>query len=219
MAYDAVIFDLDGTLLDTLEDLSDGANAVLSGFGFPAHPTQAYRLMVGRGLRILVTEALPEQERSDEMIRRMQDALGEHLRAHPVTKTRPYPGIPELLSALERRGVPMSICTNKPDALTHLVVEKLLAAWRFVGVQGQRDGLPRKPDPAGALALSREMGRPPQTTLFLGDSDVDMETAIAAGMRPIGAAWGFRGAEELRSAGADRVVSDPLDLLELLDEA
>lgn len=216
MNYDSVIFDLDGTLLNTLEDLSDATNTVLTQFGFPVHPTQAFRKMVGRGLRVLVTEALPEANRATETVEQVQEALDGYLRDHPVTKTRPYPGIPELLSFLESAGVPMAILTNKPDALTQLVVAQLLGKWRFTGVHGQRDNVPRKPDPTVALALSGEMGGVPERTLFVGDSDVDMETARAAHMIAVGAEWGFRGADELRAAGAERLISGPLELLDVL---
>lgn len=216
MNYDSVIFDLDGTLLDTLEDLSDAANAVLAQFGFPVHPTAAFRQMVGRGLRVLVTEALPEASRASDTVQRVHDALDGYLRGHPVTKTKPYPEVPELLSSLQNAGIAMGILTNKPDALTHLVVARLLGRWPFVGVYGQRENVPRKPDPTVAIALSSQMGSAPARTLFVGDSDVDMETARAARMTAVGAAWGFRGADELRAAGAEHLISGPLELLKVL---
>lgn len=216
MSFNAVIFDLDGTLLDTLEDLANAANAVFTRCGFEAHPIDAYRGFVGQGIRMLVLQALPAGRRSDEIVARIQTELGAHLRDHPVTRTAPYPEIPELLTQLQTAGVPMGILTNKPEELTRVVVDLLLKPWRFGGVHGQRDDVPRKPDPMGAINLAQELGADPSRTLFVGDSDVDMQTAIAAGMKPIGVAWGFRGTEELERAGAHRVISRPLELLDFL---
>lgn len=219
MSYKAVIFDLDGTLLDTLEDLGDATNRVLARHGFDTHPTEAYRRMVGQGIRILTTLAIPEGGRDPAVVDELQTELGTDLREHPVTKTKPYPGVPELLTRLAELRIPAAILTNKPDAVTHLVVGELLSSWEFRGVYGQRDDLPRKPDPAVALRLAEELGADPGQILFVGDSDVDMETALAAGMRAIGAGWGFRGAEELLAAGAHRIISHPLELLEHFADA
>lgn len=218
MGYEAVIFDLDGTLLDTLEDLGDATNTVLARFGFPMHTIASYRRMVGWGIRVLVTKALPEASRDEQIVERMTGEVDAYLRENPVTKTHPYPGIPELLTRLESAGVKMGIVTNKPDALTQLVVERLLGSHRFVGVHGQRSDLPRKPDPTTTLALCGRMGSTPAATIFLGDSEVDMQTARAAGMAAIGAEWGFRSAEVLHEAGADRIISAPGELFTLIDE-
>ncbi len=216
MSFETVIFDLDGTLLDTLEDLGDAANSVFTRLGFESHPIDSYRRFVGQGLRMLIVQALPEGRRTAETVNRVQVELGAYLRDHPVTKTTPYPGIPELLTRLQSSGVPMGILTNKPDELTRVVVDLLLKKWRFGGVHGQRENVPRKPDPTAAIALAEELGGTPAKTLFVGDSDVDIETGLAAGMTPIGVAWGFRGSKELEAAGAHRVISRPLELLELL---
>lgn len=215
MSYEAVIFDLDGTLLDTLDDLGDGTNLILSRHGFPVHETTEYRQMVGRGLYMLMTLALPEDRRDEPTIRSLHAELDTFLCDHPVTKTHPYPGIPETLTALAASGIPMGILTNKPDALTQIVVSRLLANWSFVGVQGQREGIPRKPDPTAAVALAEEMRSSPSHTVFVGDSDVDIQTALAAGMVAVGVEWGFRGRKELETAGAERVISSPSELLAL----
>lgn len=216
MSFQAVIFDLDGTLLDTIEDLKEAVNLSLERHGFPKHDSDAYRRMVGNGVMKLVELAMPADARAAERIALLDREVNEYLAAHPVTRTRPYPGVPELLGALQSRGVKTAILSNKPDHLTQKVVGVLLASWRFADVQGQRSGVPRKPDPAAALSMAHAMGASPDETLFLGDSDVDMKTAVAASMYPVGAAWGFRGAEELKSAGARRVINAPLELLDLL---
>lgn len=216
MRIQAVIFDLDGTLLDTIEDLKEAVNLSLERYGYPLHDSDAYRQMVGNGVMKLVELAIPPGERTMERIALFDREVNEYLAVHPATQTRPYPGIPELLGALESRGMKTAILSNKPDHLTQKVVELLLSSWRFASVQGQRAGVPRKPDPEAALAVARALGSRPEETLFLGDSDVDMHTAVSASMYPVGAAWGFRGAEELRRAGARRVIEKPMDLLELL---
>ncbi len=211
----AVLFDLDGTLLDTLDDLCDATNSVLAGSGFPEHPKEAFRRMVGRGLRMLVTMALPEGNRDSATLDRVGSLLGRYLLEHPVTKTKPYPGIPEMLSSLQERNIPMAILTNKPDRVAQEVVRTLLSDYRFVEIQGQRDGVPRKPDPTAARMMCDRMQCSPEQAAFVGDSDVDIETALAAGMKPVGMEWGFRGREELLRAGAERILASPQELLEL----
>ena len=216
MKYKAVLFDLDGTLLDTLEDLADSMNAVLSGFGFPRRPVAAYRYFVGDGMRMLALRALPESHRDggtlDEAIERMRAQYARRW----DNKTRPYPGIDELLDALAERGVAAAVLSNKPDEFTKLCVSKLLPDWRFEAAQGVSERCPPKPDPAGAMAVSERMGVPPGQFLYLGDTNTDMRTANAAGMFPVGAAWGFRTPDELRESGAAAVIDHPMDLLELL---
>lgn len=215
--FRAVLFDLDGTLLDTLDDLCDATNTVLARFGFPTHPQRAYRQMVGQGIRVLATLALPEENRDEQTIGRVQGDLDRYLREHPVMKSKPYPEVPALLSRLQERIIPMSILTNKPDSLARAVVAQLLDGWSFKGIQGQREDVPRKPDPTAAISLSDVMGVAPTQIVFVGDSDIDMQTALAAGMTPVGVAWGFRGRVELDAAGAKRIISRPLDLLELFE--
>ena len=130
--------------------------------------------------------------------------------------TRPYPGIPELLDALTARRLPLAVLSNKPDDLTTLIVSRLLATWRFAAVHGARPQVPRKPDPAGALHIARELDLAPGRIIYLGDTRVDMETARAAGMHPVGVLWGFRAAEELRDGGAAELLAHPGELLALL---
>lgn len=216
MSFSAVVFDLDGTLLNTLTDIANPMNRFLVSIGLESAPTEAYRTRVGSGLRQLVKRSLPLEYQTEELIERgMREWSREYERA-PADATVPYPGVDRVLTELAAHGIPCSIISNKPDPLTQEVVQSLLGRYRFVLVQGDIPGMPRKPDPAASLNAARAMGVTPVETVFLGDSDVDMLTAIAAGMYPAGAAWGFRGAEELKNAGARAVLAQPLDLLDLM---
>lgn len=211
----AVLFDLDGTLLDTLEDIADATNAVLAAAGHPGHPTAAFKRFVGDGMRVLMRRALPSGAPDAEIDRCVDAMRGEYGRRWK-DKTRPYPGIPELLDALEERGLPAAILSNKPDVATRMTVAGLLGRWRFAAVRGARPEGPFKPDPAGALEIARELGLEPREILYAGDSDIDVRTAAAAGMPCAAVLWGFRGADELRAAGAETMIEKPEDLLGLL---
>jgi len=213
MAHHAIVFDLDGTLLDTLDDLADSMNAVLAAAGHPTHPVVAYRQFVGDGVRTLVRRAIPDGVGGlDEGVEAMIAEYGRRWR----DKTRPYPGVDVLLDGLTARDLPFAILSNKPDAFTRLTTEALLGRWQFAEVWGVRDTVPPKPDPTGALAMAAALGVEPGEILYLGDTNTDMRTAVAAGMDPIGAAWGFRDAAELRANGARVVVERPEDVLALL---
>ena len=216
MPYTAIIFDLDGTLLDTLEDLADATNAVLSRFGFPIHPVSAYRQFVGNGARELIRRALPPENRHGPMIEKCHQAFMDVYACNWDTKTRPYPGIPQLLEQLAEHRVKTAILSNKPHAITVKAVDALLAPWRFDIVLGQREGFPRKPDPAGALEIALKLDTPPAEFLFLGDSGVDMQTAVRAGMFGVGALWGFRSEKELRNSGAKKIIGHPGGIIPLM---
>lgn len=215
MQFDAAIFDLDGTLLDTLEDLGDAMNAALAAQGFPAHPYDAYRYFVGNGLRKMALRALPAEVQEDDAI---VEACMAHFRevygAGWQRKTRPYAGVPALLDGLTLRGLPLGVLSNKPHEFTVQCVAALLPDWRFAAVQGVADGVPPKPDTTGARVMAERLGVPPERILYLGDTATDMETARGAGMYPVGALWGFRTAEELEAAGAARLCARPEDVLE-----
>ena len=212
-----VLFDLDGTLVDSLADLADSMNRVLSRQGLPSHPTQAYRYFVGDGITNLVQRALPAEARQEKIIRDCVQRMRQEYALHWADTTRPYPGIAELLDTLASRGIPMAILSNKPDALTQEVVKTLLSQWDFAAVAGARETFPRKPDPAGALRIANLLRREPADFLYLGDTDTDMQTARAARMFAIGALWGFRTAEELKEHGAQALLSVPGELCPLLD--
>ncbi|MFW6164531.1 MAG: HAD family hydrolase [Planctomycetota bacterium] len=217
MSTRAILFDLDGTLLDTLDDLADATNAVLSRLGFPTHPVEDFRYFVGDGLRTMVLRVLPESEQDEETVGQAMAWFREEYGRNWADKTRPYRGVPELLDALTERDFPMAVLSNKPHGFTQLCVAKLLARWDFAAIQGVSDRNPRKPDPTGALRIAERLGVPPAQWLYLGDTNTDMQTATAAGMFALGAAWGFRPTEELTANGAQAILDAPAELLDLLD--
>lgn len=210
----AVLFDLDGTLVDSLGDIAGALNHVLEEAGLPPHPLPAYKTLVGEGARELVRRALPPGREAmlDDLLARYRARYGEHL----LATTRPYDGIEALLAELERRAIPKAVVTNKPHAPASAIVEALLGRYAWSAIEGQQEGRPHKPDPAVALAIARTLGVPPSECLFVGDSDVDMKTATRAGMVAVGVAWGLRDRGELIASGAAAVIDHPRDLLRLL---
>jgi phosphoglycolate phosphatase len=217
ISFRAVLFDLDGTLLNTLEDLSDAMNRVLEKEGFPTHRVDAYRYFVGNGSSMLVKRALPPERREDDgLIRSCLDRfLGEY-RLNWMVKTRPYDGVPALLEGLTGQGFKMAVLSNKIDEITKESVAHLLSLWRFDTVVGQRQGVPAKPDPTAALEIAGRLGVSPAEFVYVGDSAVDMKTAVGAGMFPVGALWGFRSEDELLDGGARVLIGEPQDLLRFL---
>ena len=213
--FRAIIFDLDGTLLDTLEDLALSVNAVLGENGFPGHPVDAYRIFVGDGIELLMRRAMPVEDADGQLVKTMVDAVREEYRRRWADHTRPYPGIPELLDFLEERRIPKAVFSNKPHELTTLTVDGILSRWSFTAVEGARPGVARKPDPAGVLNIAKRMKVEPREIVCLGDSNTDMQTATAAGMHPVGAVWGFRDAGELLAAGAKLLAINPMEVAAL----
>jgi len=213
--YDAVIFDLDGTLVDTLEDIGDAMNRVLAAEDAPPHSYQEYRYLVGRGLWNLAEESLPPQLRDEETVARCYARMIADYSAHSLIKTHVYAGVPALVRGLGDAGLPLAVFSNKSDELTRRVVEALLDPRDFTAVVGARPGVRLKPDPAVALELAGLMRVPPERIAYLGDSLVDMQTATAAGMVAVGASWGFRTTAELVESGARVVIDHPWELLEL----
>lgn len=215
----AVLFDLDGTLLDTLRDLSDSGNAVLEAHGFPPHPMDDYRTFIGNGMVNLVRDIFPEGNRpaegeeTDRILAEYREAYGERWRNTTVA----YPGIAELLDSLRERRIPIGVLSNKAHDFTLRCVEAFLPGWEWDVVLGARDGVLKKPDPAGAIEAAAMVGRKPEDCWFVGDSNVDMLTALGAGMHAVGVSWGFRPVEELREAGAEVILESPGQLLEVID--
>ena len=216
MPYKAIIFDLDGTLLDTLEDLADSMNAALARLGAPQHPAPAYKHFVGDGVIELCRRTLPPDRRDEPAIKQAVQLMREEYGRRWADKTRPYDGIPELLGALTARGFTMTVLSNKPTDFTRLCVQKFLGRWQFAAVQGLDETVKKKPDPSGALAVAHQLGIPPADFLYLGDTNTDMKTAVASGMYPVGALWGFREANELTANGAKVLVAKPAEVLRLL---
>jgi phosphoglycolate phosphatase len=213
----AIIFDLDGTLIDSIEDLADSMNTVLESLGYPIHKTESYRHMVGDGVRNLVEHAMPENSREETKVMLCLDRFKEEYAINWATKTYIYEGIPDLLDELEMRNIHLNILSNKIDHFTQLTVSMFFPRYMFDCVMGADPSFPRKPDPAGALLIANKLEIPPQQFLFLGDTDTDMMTATAAGMCPVGALWGFRSERELLESGASSVIAHPSELLSLFD--
>lgn len=212
-----VLFDLDGTVVDSLADLADSMNRVLTRQGLPSHPTHAYRYFVGDGMAKLVQRALPVEAQQQEIIQECIREMRQEYALHWADTTRPYPGIAELLDTLASREIQMAILSNKPDELTQEVVRTLLPDWHFATVAGARETIARKPDPAGALRIASLLHREPADFLYVGDTNTDMQTARAARMFAIGALWGFRTADELEENGAQALLSVPIELCPLLE--
>ncbi len=210
----AIIFDLDGTLADTRDDLTSSLNVLLTEIGKPELSRTEVEGMVGDGIGPLIQRVASVDDPATiaELVNRYRPIYRQRM----LDATCLYVGIDEMLDALTQRGALMCVFSNKLDEFTVPICERLLAKWSFVRCLGAGDIVPRKPDPTGALLLAKEMDRAPNEVTFVGDSSIDVDTASAAGMRSIGVAWGFRGRRHLIEAGADHVIDKPLDLLPLV---
>lgn len=213
----AVFFDLDGTLLDTLADLAAAMNAALRERGYPTRSVDECRTFIGRGAENYARRALPHDVSDADAVAALLPVYREKYAATWRLKTRPYPGIPELLAELAARGVPMAVVTNKPDDAARRMVAYFLPETRFVSVCGARPEMPLKPDPTGSLGIAAALGLTAGDVLFVGDMETDMATARNAGMCPVGACWGFETASQLLAAGAAHLVEQPREIAALLD--
>jgi phosphoglycolate phosphatase len=216
MMFEAVLFDLDGTLIDTLNDIGDAVNRVLENNGFPTHSIAAYRKFVGDGARILIERALPDKYRNKKIIEACFKEYIEEYSCNYNVKSKPYSAIPDLLDALKAKGLKLGILSNKPDVITRNCAKTFLSKWDFDVVLGQRDSVPRKPDPHGAFEVAKRLAIPPSHFIYIGDTAIDMKTAVSAGMFPLGVLWGFRSRKELKENGASAVIEQPLDVLNFL---
>ena len=216
--YKGIIFDLDGTLIDTLEDLADSVNEALERMGYPVWPVEAYRFKVGRGFRNLMENSVPEEAKGDDgVIDRMLAFFVEAYDRRYMNKSRPYEGVDALLDRLTEKGVFLAVNSNKRTDYTEKLIDKLFGRIPFVGVFGERAGVPKKPDPAGALELCGRMGLEPGEVLYVGDSGTDMKTGRNAGMDTVGVGWGFRGFPELEENGAVYLAETVQDILSLVE--
>jgi phosphoglycolate phosphatase len=211
-----ILFDLDGTLLNTLDDLADAGNWVCAQNGWPTHPVEAYKRMVGNGIPKLVERFSPPDQRAPEQLAATLAQFSARYDAHKQDKTAPYAGIEELLASLRTEGVQTAVFSNKADELCPQLLAHYFGAGAFSAVRGSRPGVPTKPDPAGLLDLMRTIGADAATSLFVGDSDVDILTGHNAGLPACGVLWGFRTEEELTRAGAEHLAAAPADLLALV---
>lgn len=215
--YKGIIFDLDGTLLNTIYDLADSVNTVLEHYGFPTHDHDAYKLKIGKGFRNLIEVSLPENKKDQESL--IDEALELFVKVYDQKykdKTVPYDGIPELIDELCGRGVFLAVNSNKRTDYTNALVDKFFSHVPFTAVYGERKGIPKKPDPTSALEIADMMGLKPEEILYIGDSKTDMMTGANAGMDTIGVTWGFRGRKELEANGGTYVIDCPKEILEII---
>ena len=211
-----VIFDLDGTLLNTIDDLAVAVNYALAQCGYPQHEVSRYHMFVGNGIGKLLERALPEQVRSEAEVMRMREIFMPYYDAHNAVLTRPYEGIVALLETLQSRGVMMAVASNKYHSATQQLIAHYFPTIRFVAVLGQREGVPVKPHPAIVDDILSTAGVTPEEVLYVGDSGVDMLTAAAAGVTSVGVTWGFRSEAELVDSGATYIINRADQLLNLI---
>ena len=216
ISFKGIIFDLDGTLVNSLEDIADSMNTVLREFNYPIHDVQTYKKLVGHGIRDLIVKALPESDRDESIIERCQNSMMDVYRNNCLNKTKLYDGIKALLDELVFRRIKLAVFSNKTDEFTRNIVLTLLPNWKFEAIIGLSDEAHKKPNPLIALRLSRIFNMKPEEIVYVGDSSIDMQTANNAGMYAVGVLWGYQGKEELLSNGAQCLLNHPLDLLKII---
>ena len=211
LSFRAVIFDLDGTLADSLGDIGGAMNEALAARGLLEHPLIAYHQFIGEGVEMLASRAAPTL---DEIhVKKLVDEYRERYAARIDKATRPYEGVAELLDGLVAARVPLAVLSNKRDDFTVELMRRRFSRWPFRVIRGERATVPRKPDPTAALEIAATLDVPPADCAFVGDTAIDMRTAVAAGMQPVGVLWGFRTRAELLEAGAKRLIAHPRELL------
>ena len=211
-----VIFDLDGTLVNTIADLADSVNHALQTLGYPAQPYEKFPYFVGNGIYKLIERALPPESRDEQTIRSVKAVFMDYYMLHNTDKSTVYEGVGELLRALADKGVALAVASNKVHEATVAMIARLFPGIGFVCVLGQRDGVPTKPNPAIVAEILKTASATPTETLYVGDSGVDMQTAHNAGITAVGVTWGLRPVEELRQNAADIIIDSPMELLEHL---
>ena len=212
----AVVFDLDGTLINTIQGLADSLNGVLERRGLPVHPVDSFKVMVGEGMENLVWKALPEAHRGSETIQSVCREMSAEYDRQWQRTTTPYEGIPEMLAALAAKGLPLAVLSNKPDEFTRVMVAHYFPEVPFRIVRGALPGVPKKPAPDGAIRIAGEFGIPVDEVMYIGDTNTDMDTGVGAGMFTVGVLWGFRSAQELADHGARVLVARAEELVRLV---
>lgn len=213
--YKAIIFDLDGTLVNSIEDIADAMNIVLQNHNYPTHSYKAYEDFIGSGIRSLVQNALPQTHNNDEQVNTCLDAMMSVYRDQCINKTKPYDGIIELLENLKARQLKLAVFSNKADELTKKVALALFPNY-FDTIDGLTVEAYKKPNPIKAIQISKTLGLKPEDIIFVGDSGIDIQTAKNASMYAVGVSWGFKPTEELIAYGAKQVLNHPLDLIKIL---
>ncbi len=211
-----IIFDLDGTLLNTIEDLGHAANYALEKNGFPTHTIASYRFFVGNGVKKLITRVLPEEHRTDDTISQLLKDFRSYYDEHYCDYTKPYNGIDDLLADLTAQGVRIAVASNKYQSATETIISHFFPDVDFVAVEGQREGVNVKPDPSIVFAILAKAKVPKAQVLYVGDSGVDMETARRACIDSVGVTWGFRPEKELVEYHANNIIHNPLDILNFI---
>ncbi len=211
-----ILFDLDGTLADSLQDLADSCNYALRCSGFPTHTTKQYRYLVGQGVQRLLLDATPPVAHADPQQQRLRRDFDTYYQQHFLDHTQLYPGIFSLLQTLHTNGFRLGVLSNKPDSFVQMIVERLSLTPLLDTYAGQKEGVPRKPDPSAVFQMMASLHCKTYETCYVGDSNVDIQTAQRAGVHSIGVSWGFRGKLELVQSGADYVVDTPSELLSVI---
>lgn len=210
-----VIFDLDGTLLNTIADLANSTNYALKVLGYPIHEPDKYNFMVGNGINKLFERALPDGEKTEENVLRVRQEFVPYYDQHNADKSRPYPGVTELLETLQTAGMQLAVASNKYQAATEKLIAHYFPNIKFTAVFGQREGIPVKPDPIIVKEILQIAKVQEEETLYAGDSGVDMQTAINAGVTSCGVTWGFRPRTELESFHPDHIVDNAEEIKQL----
>lgn len=211
-----VIFDLDGTLLNTIADLAASTNHALAANGYPTHPTEEYRFFVGNGINKLFERALPEGEKTEANVLKIRQRFIPYYDVHCVDLTKPYPGIPELLKTLQQRSVQIAVASNKYQRATGKLIPYFFPDIHFTAILGQREGVPRKPDPQIVHEIMRMANVSTDEVLYVGDSNVDMQTANNARVDSVGVTWGFRPRAELEQGSPFAIIDKAEELLSFL---
>lgn len=216
MHYKAIIFDLDGTLIDSLHDIADSLNNVLQRNGYNTHSVNDIKTFIGEGVKLLVERSLPQNLRQTNIVNNLLSQYRAEYTKLCCLKTRLYNGIPEILDTLSAKKISLNVLSNKPDEFTQIICKHYLKPWKFEEVQGQKEGVPRKPDPSAALAMAYRLVYDPAQIIYVGDSAVDIQTAQNAGFTSVAVTWGFRTRAEMEPYKPNYFINTPFELLQIL---